>query len=106
MLVSIVSTIKKKFTDRYRPYRVSNPNISQWMKTMNITNTTGIHTYYADRILDIMREIKATPIVWQDVWDEKVEVGFIWNAQSTLRTAVPTDLVTSRHNHPSMEGCR
>ena len=45
---------------------------------MNITNTVGIHTYYADRILDIMREIKSTPIVWQDVWDEKVEVGVCW----------------------------
>jgi hypothetical protein len=44
------------------------------MKVMNISNTTGIHAYYANRILNIMRNISATPIVWQDVWDEKVEV--------------------------------
>jgi hypothetical protein len=39
-----------------------------------ITSAKGLHTYYADRILNIMRNISATPIVWQDVWDEKVEV--------------------------------
>jgi hypothetical protein len=54
--------------------RLSNPNISEWMKVMNISNATGIHAYYANRILNIMRNISAIPIVWQDVWDEKVEV--------------------------------
>ena len=42
---------------------------------MNISNAVGIHKYYADRMLDIMKNIKATPIVWQDVWDEKVQVS-------------------------------
>ena len=42
---------------------------------MNITNAKGLHTYYADRVLNIMRNINSTPIVWQDVWDEQVEVG-------------------------------
>lgn len=55
--------------------RLSNPNISQWMQSMNISNTVGIHKYYADRMLEIMRTITATPIVWQDVWDEKVQVS-------------------------------
>jgi hypothetical protein len=41
---------------------------------MNITNSTGIHSYYANRILDIARNINVTPIVWQDVRDEHVEV--------------------------------
>ena len=45
------------------------------MQTMNITNAKGLHTYYADRVLNIMRNINSTPIVWQDVWDEQVEVG-------------------------------
>ncbi|CAF0814156.1 unnamed protein product [Adineta ricciae] len=53
---------------------LSNPNISQWMQAMNITNAKGLHTYYAERILNIMRNISAVPIVWQDVWDEKVEL--------------------------------
>ena len=41
---------------------------------MNITNATGIHSYYADRILEIMARIQAKPIVWQDVRDENVKV--------------------------------
>jgi hypothetical protein len=48
------------------------------MKTMNISNATGIHTYYANRILNITRNISVTPIVWQDVWDEHVEVSFLF----------------------------
>lgn len=56
-------------------FRLSNPNITVWMKETNITNATGIHTYYANRILDITRAINVTPIVWQDVWDENVPVG-------------------------------
>ncbi len=55
-------------------FRLSNPNISNWMKSMNISNATGIHTYYANKILNITHGINATPIVWQDVWDENVPV--------------------------------
>jgi hypothetical protein len=55
-------------------FRLSNPNISEWMTVMNISNATGIHTYYASRILNITRNINVTPIVWQDVWDENVPV--------------------------------
>jgi hypothetical protein len=55
-------------------FRLSNPNISQWMRTMNISNATGIHSYYANRLLNITSNINVKPIVWQDVWDEKVPV--------------------------------
>ncbi len=55
-------------------FRLSNPNLTQWMNDNGITSAKGLHTYYADRILNIMRNIGSTPIVWQDVWDEKVEV--------------------------------
>ena len=55
-------------------FRLSNPNISEWMITMNISNATGIHSYYASRILNITSRIDVEPIVWQDVWDEGVEV--------------------------------
>ena len=54
--------------------RLSNPNIRQWMVDNNILSTKSLQKYYADRILDITRNISVTPIVWQDVWDEKVEV--------------------------------
>ncbi|CAF0888569.1 unnamed protein product [Adineta ricciae] len=53
---------------------LSNPNIRQWMVDNNILSTKSLQKYYADRILDITRNISVTPIVWQDVWDEKVEL--------------------------------
>jgi hypothetical protein len=52
----------------------SNPNLTQWMERMGIPDTTGVHAYYANQILNITRNINATPIVWQDVWDENVPV--------------------------------
>ena len=53
---------------------------------MNITNAKGLHTYYAERILNIMRNINAAPIVWQDVWDEKVEVKCnVWSSHLILK---------------------
>ncbi|CAM4837138.1 unnamed protein product [Rotaria magnacalcarata] len=55
--------------------RRSNPNISRWMTDNKINSTRDLHSYYANRILDIMRNISAIPIVWQDVWDEKVELS-------------------------------
>ncbi len=66
--------VKKYYLNCVVFFRLSNPNISQWMKAMNITNSTGIHSYYANRILDITRNINVTPIVWQDVRDEHVVV--------------------------------
>ncbi|CAF4155301.1 unnamed protein product [Rotaria magnacalcarata] len=54
--------------------RRSNPNISRWMTDNKINSTRDLHSYYANRILDIMRNISAIPIVWQDIWDEKVEL--------------------------------
>jgi hypothetical protein len=55
-------------------FRRSNPNITEWMKTMGIPDIAGVHAYYANRILNITRNITVTPIVWQDVWDEHVDV--------------------------------
>ncbi len=55
-------------------HRRSNPNLTQWMERMGIPDTTGVHAYYANQILNITRNINATPIVWQDVWDENVPV--------------------------------
>ena len=50
----------------------------------NILSTKNLHKYYADRILDITRNISVTPIVWQDVWDEKVEV-YIFSSKINLQ---------------------
>jgi hypothetical protein len=72
-LISFIIVAKHRIHFASR-FRLSNPNIGEWMKTMNISNATGIHTYYADRILNITRNITVTPIVWQDVWDEHVDV--------------------------------
>ncbi|CAF1332276.1 unnamed protein product [Rotaria magnacalcarata] len=52
----------------------SNPNVSRWMTDNKINSTRDLHSYYANRILDTMRNISAITIVWQDVWDEKVEL--------------------------------
>lgn len=44
------------------------------MTENKMNSSRDVHAYYADRMLDIARNINFTPIVWQDVWDEKVEV--------------------------------
>ena len=75
------------------------------MAQQNITNAVGIHSYYADRILNIMRNINATPIVWQDVLDEKVAVSV---ALTTIRMTVSLEWVPVAigHDHSSLERCR
>ena len=55
--------------------RLSNPSILQWMNDNEVSSVIDLHTYYAERILKIMRTFNATPIVWQDIWDEKVQVN-------------------------------
>jgi hypothetical protein len=65
----------------------------------NILSTKSLHKYYADRILDITRNISVTPIVWQDVWDEKVEVENLF----VEFFFSPFSSVTSWHYHSSME---
>ena len=72
LIISLICT--KYQMNTFSRFRLSNPNITNWMKAMNITNATGIHTYYANQILNITRAINVTPIVWQDVWDEDVPV--------------------------------
>jgi hypothetical protein len=47
------------------------------MERMGIPDTTGLHAYYANRILNITSNINVESIVWQDVRDENVTVGFL-----------------------------
>lgn len=81
--------------------RLSNPDIRQWMLNNNILSTKSLHKYYADRVLDITRNVSITPIVWQDVWDEKVEVRFK-NSMYFLVNEI-FDLVTTRYDYSSLE---
>jgi hypothetical protein len=68
----------------------------------NILSTKSLHKYYADRILDIARNISVIPIVWQDVWDEKVEVKIRFLFIDCV--AFPSfDLVTTRYDYSSLE---
>ncbi len=82
-------------------FRLSNPTIRQWMVDNNILSTISLHKYYADRILDITRNISVTPIVWQDVWDEKVEVKILLFNYTFI--SISFLLVTTRYNYSSME---
>ena len=81
--------------------RLSNPNLTQWMSDHNITSSTGLHTYYADRILNTMRQMNATPIVWQDVWDEKVVVRLLRKISRILYLYLI--LAATRDDHPGVE---
>ena len=73
------------------------------MLNNNILSTKNLHKYYADRILDITRNISVTPIVWQDVWDEKVEVAPPALALGE-RFSSCSNPVAGRNDHSSLEG--
>jgi hypothetical protein len=71
---------------------------------MNISNAKGIHAYYANRILNITRNISVIPIVWQDVWDKNVQVWFYFHI--TISFAIVLfffQLVTNWYYRTSME---
>mgnify|MGYP002378438791 CR=1 FL=1 len=41
---------------------------------MGIPDTTRLQAYYANQIFNITRAINVQSIVWQDVWDDGVDV--------------------------------
>ncbi|KAI3388502.1 hypothetical protein SNEBB_000296 [Seison nebaliae] len=49
----------------------SNPDIQKWKKKMNITD---VQQYYSERMLEMMKKLNYNVIVWQDVWDDGVEL--------------------------------
>lgn len=54
--------------------RLSNPNLTEWMSKHKIEGGLGLYQYYTERILNITSSINISSIVWQDVWDENVQV--------------------------------
>ncbi|CAF3928629.1 unnamed protein product, partial [Rotaria sordida] len=85
---------------------LSNPQITQWMSVNNISSSRGLHAYYADKILDITRNIDVIPIVWQDVWDEKVELppGTIIQVWKDTSDSIAFDSWASYLNQAANEG--
>lgn len=73
-LMSSVDVTNRMSTTMNVYLRLSNPDIQQWMINNHVNSSVALHTFYADKILNISRKINVSPIVWQDVWDEKVQV--------------------------------
>lgn len=53
----------------------SNPNIKQFMTQMQFgTDYAKLESYYIQKLLDIANKYHAGPVVWQEVFDNKVQV--------------------------------
>ena len=52
----------------------SNPEIQNWMKKMNFSEYHHLEAYYSTRVLNIVEELGKKSTVWQDVWDNGVEL--------------------------------
>lgn len=44
------------------------------MRRNNISNVIGLENYYFKKILNITRSLKAVPIVWEELFDENVQL--------------------------------
>jgi light-regulated signal transduction histidine kinase (bacteriophytochrome) len=66
-----------------------------------MSNGTDLMTYYSRKILNIIKEINAKPMVWQDVWDDGVKLApeaviEIWKDTSLLSDAQPWSYYLSK----------
>ncbi|GAB6029724.1 hypothetical protein CHUAL_005444 [Chamberlinius hualienensis] len=52
----------------------SNPLITNFMKQMNITTYRQLESYYMTNLLDSVTELGFSPLVWQEVFDNNVEL--------------------------------
>lgn len=50
----------------------SNPNITEWMNTMNFTEYNQLEAYYTNKLLKITNGLGRKATVWQDVYDNGV----------------------------------
>uniref|UniRef100_A0A1B6KR81 Beta-hexosaminidase n=1 Tax=Graphocephala atropunctata TaxID=36148 RepID=A0A1B6KR81_9HEMI len=46
----------------------SNPSVAQFMKNKNITSPEGLESYYMNLVLDMVYDINASAIVWEEVF--------------------------------------
>lgn len=71
------------------------------MRKKRFVNSTDLMTYYSSKILDIVRDIGAKPMVWQDVWDHGVKLApeaviQVWKDTSLLPDAQPWSYYLSK----------
>ncbi|XP_064391207.1 beta-hexosaminidase subunit alpha-like [Halichondria panicea] len=52
----------------------SNPDIQKWMKMMNYTNYAQLEQYYETKLLELVKTIGKQYVVWQEIFDNKLEV--------------------------------
>jgi len=52
----------------------SNPNIREFMSKHNITTYAQLESYYIQKLLNIVQELKKSYIVWQEVFDNNVTI--------------------------------
>jgi hexosaminidase len=52
----------------------SNPNITDWMASKNYTSYHQLEAYYSNRLLEIAKVLNKKVTVWQDVFDNGVQV--------------------------------
>ncbi|KOB61159.1 Beta-hexosaminidase, partial [Operophtera brumata] len=56
------------------PDKESNPVLKQYMKQKNMTSGTELHALFMSNVIPLLGH-RSTPIVWQEVFDEKVPLS-------------------------------
>lgn len=81
VLNDVLSELKGVFPDEYIHLGMdevyydcwkSNPNISEWMSKMNMSDYHELEAYYSSNVLKIARDLNKKVTVWQDVYDNGV----------------------------------
>lgn len=55
-------------------YRSTNKRIQAFMLKNNIRTVKQLQNYYFKNLFDITRDIKTVPIVWEEVFDENLDL--------------------------------
>ena len=80
---------------------MSNPDIQQFLKDNNMFNSTDLMSYYSIKIIDLVKTIGEKSMVWQDVWDDGVQlpaetVIVIWKDKSLVDNSLPWSYYLSK----------
>lgn len=74
MVKELLSEMKNIFVDEYIHLGMdevyyecwkSNPEIKEWMKSMNFSDYHELESFYSKRVLNIAKELKKKAVVWQ-----------------------------------------